>query len=118
MEIYIVLDTNILLNYLSTVKRAVAIIEREHLPVVILIPGIVISELDFQKSSNRRISYDAREASDWLATHIGSGKGRVKGQAYSQTTLPSQDWRQRSGVSQVRSRKLLILILFTSAFER
>ncbi|KIJ56698.1 hypothetical protein M422DRAFT_238313 [Sphaerobolus stellatus SS14] len=100
-EIYIVLDTNILLNHLSVVKGVVTCIEAEkgRLPIVILIPGIVISELDFQKNSTRQIASAAREASKWLAKHIGSGRGRVKGQAYSQTKLPSGDWRQRVGLS-------------------
>ena len=98
-EIYIVLDTNVLLNHLSVVKRVVAAIEVEKLPIVVLIPGIVVSELDKQKNSKRDIASAAREVSEWLARHIGSGMGRVKGQAYSQTVLPSGDWRQRVGVS-------------------
>jgi len=66
---------------------------------VMLVPGIVVSELDFQKNSARGIALDSRRASDWLASEIGSGRGRVKGQAYSQTMLFSGDWRERRGLS-------------------
>jgi len=69
------------------------------LNVVFLVPGIVVSELDYQKNSAKGIALDSRRASDWLAGEIGNGRGRVKGQAYSQTMLPSGDWRQRRGVS-------------------
>ncbi|KAF8529046.1 PIN domain-containing protein [Hysterangium stoloniferum] len=101
-EIYLILDTNILIHHLSVVKKTLSRMESDDTRlshVILLVPGIVVSELDFQKKSAKSIAYESRHASDWLAREIGNGKGRVKGQAYTQTTLPSGDWRQRCGLS-------------------
>jgi len=101
-EIYLILDTNILVHHLSVIKKTLSRMESDDTRlshVILLVPGIVVSELDFQKNSAKNIAYESRQASDWLAREIGNGKGRVKGQAYTQTTLPSGDWRQRCGLS-------------------
>jgi rRNA-processing protein FCF1 len=42
----VVLDTNILLDYLDVIQAFVAEIEEQGLPVLIIIPGVVIYELD------------------------------------------------------------------------
>ncbi|KAF8591417.1 hypothetical protein K439DRAFT_894135 [Ramaria rubella] len=100
-EIYLILDTNILIHHLDVLKQALSLVGADpiRLNMVMLIPGIVVSELDYQKKSTRNIANESRKASDWLAREIGNSGGRVKGQAYTQTMLPSGDWRQRSGVS-------------------
>lgn len=76
------------------------------LNVVMLVPGIVVSELDYQKNHDEGIALDSRRASEWLASEIGSGKGQVKGQAYSQTMLLTGDWRKRSGVSRASNEPI------------
>lgn len=78
---------------------------------MLIIPGIVIAELDYQKKCERDIAFESRKASDWLAKEIRNGHGIIKGQAYSQTLLPSKDWRQRPGVSKVYE-DCFILIIF------
>ncbi|GJJ07481.1 hypothetical protein Clacol_001683 [Clathrus columnatus] len=102
VEIYIVIDTNVLISYLSALKDLVSILhssDRSRMPIVLLIPGIVVAELDYQKNCKREIAFESRKASEWLAKEISNGQGIVKGQAYSQTLLPSGDWRQRVGLS-------------------
>lgn len=100
-ETYLVIDTNVLIHHLLVLKQALSRINADatSLNVVMLVPGIVVSELDYQKDGARGIANDSRRASSWLAEEIGNGTSRVKGQAYTQTMLPSGDWRQRSGVS-------------------
>ena len=46
LTIYIVLDTNILLHHFDVVVQFVSDIERQALPITIIIPGVVIYELD------------------------------------------------------------------------
>jgi PIN domain len=100
-EIYLVIDTNVFIQHLLVLRQALTHINADvaRLNVVMLVPGIVVSELDYQKNSTRKIANDSRKASSWLAGEIGNGTSRVSGQAYTQTLLPSGNWRQRSGVS-------------------
>lgn len=44
---YLVLDTNILIHFLDTIQQFVADAEALNLPVIVLIPGVVVSELDW-----------------------------------------------------------------------
>lgn len=44
--IYIVIDTNILLHQFDVLVQFVSDVERQALPVTIIIPGVVIYELD------------------------------------------------------------------------
>jgi rRNA-processing protein FCF1 len=44
--IYIVVDTNILLHQFDVMVQFVSDIERQGLPVAIVVPGVVIYELD------------------------------------------------------------------------
>lgn len=94
------IDTNILINHLLVLKQALSRINADisRLNVVMLVPGIVVSELDYQKNSARGVANESRKASSWLASEIGNELSRIRGQAYTQTMLPSGDWRQRSGV--------------------
>ena len=100
-EIYLVIDTNVFINNLPVLKQALACINADvaRLNVVMLVPGIVVSELDYQKTSGKSIANESRRASSWLATEISRTASRVRGQAYTQTMLPSGDWRKRNGVS-------------------
>lgn len=43
---YMVVDTNIFINYLDILQVFVEDCERTNAPVVVVVPGIVISELD------------------------------------------------------------------------
>lgn len=44
---YLVVDTNILIHYLDTLQQFVEDCERELAPVIVIVPGIVVSELDW-----------------------------------------------------------------------
>ena len=43
---FIVLDTNIVLHYLEVIDHFITDIETLSLPVMVIIPGVVINELD------------------------------------------------------------------------
>ncbi|KAF8897639.1 PIN domain-containing protein [Infundibulicybe gibba] len=89
----IVVDTNILLGYLEVLKRFVADVEREGLPVVLVVPGIVLHELDGQKNRGR-LAWFARRASGWLLKKIQERK-TIKGQANAETCKTSGNWKTR-----------------------
>lgn len=88
------------------------------MPIVLLIPGIVIAELDYQKNCKHGVAFESRKASEWLAGEIRSGQGIIKGQAYSQTLLPSGDWRQRAGVSATSAARYCILMIVAAIKRR
>ena len=44
--IFIILDTNIILHYLEVIDDFIADIQTLSLPMMIIIPGVVINELD------------------------------------------------------------------------
>ena len=46
-RVTIVVDTNVLLDYLVVIQKLVGDIEKTEWPSVVLIPGVVISELDW-----------------------------------------------------------------------
>ncbi|KAI6003749.1 PIN domain-containing protein [Pisolithus albus] len=89
----IVVDTNILLEFLDVLQTFVSEIEQQALPVLLIIPGVVIYELDSQKNRDG-LSWFARRASTWL---LGKVKERrtVKGQALEETCKASRNWKKR-----------------------
>ncbi|KAF9226571.1 hypothetical protein BS17DRAFT_794064 [Gyrodon lividus] len=89
----IVLDTNILLEFLDIVQMFVSEVEQQQLPVLLIIPGAVIYELDGQKNRNG-LSWFARRASTWLLKRVKE-KRSVKGQALDETCKPSGNWKKR-----------------------
>lgn len=46
LAMYLVLDTNILLHHFETLAQFVDDVERQALPVIVILPGAVIYELD------------------------------------------------------------------------
>ncbi|KAM6495792.1 PIN domain containing protein [Amanita muscaria] len=92
--IYIVLDTNILLHHFDVVVRFVSDFERLGLPATIVIPGVVIYELDGQKNRDG-LAWFSRRASAWLLKKIRERK-TVRGQANEETCKPSGSWKIRS----------------------
>lgn len=89
----VVLDTNILLDYLDVIQAFVAEVEEQGLPVLIIIPGVVIYELDGQKN-RERLSWFARRASSWLLKKVKERRS-VKGQALKETCKASGNWKKR-----------------------
>ncbi|KAH9006954.1 PIN domain-containing protein [Lactarius hatsudake] len=91
---YLVVDTNILLHQLDALQQFVIDIEH-HLPLTlqIVIPGIVISELDSatmdcnsirQKTRDDKVAWAARLASTWLLEKVKERRF-VKGQTHEET---------------------------------
>lgn len=64
------------------------------LSVCILLPGIVMSELDgLRKSEGRSCQSQAQDANRWAATELAK-RGPVKGQRDSATMAPGGSWRR------------------------
>ena len=89
----IVLDTNVLLEYLDVVQTFVEEVESQSIPVLVIAPGAVIYELDGQKNRGG-LSWFARRASTWLLKKVKERKC-VKGQALDETCKPSRNWKKR-----------------------
>lgn len=89
----IVVDTNILLEFLDVLQTFVSEIEQQGLPVLLIIPGVVIYELDSQKNRDG-LSWFARRASTWLLRKVKERR-TVKGQALEETCKVSGNWKKR-----------------------
>lgn len=90
----VVVDTNVLLDYLVVIQRFVADLEKTKWPSVVIIPSVVISELDWcvdppgllvclmniypvrcrQKNTKKSISWSARAASRWILEKLKEDK--------------------------------------------
>ncbi|KIK68018.1 hypothetical protein GYMLUDRAFT_256812 [Collybiopsis luxurians FD-317 M1] len=73
---YVVPDTNILVNFLDILSSFAEDVEKSDFRVVIVIPGAVVSELDWQKKDN----WFSRKASIWIWEKIQEKK-ILKGQS-------------------------------------
>ncbi|GLB33915.1 putative large family of predicted nucleotide-binding domains containing protein [Lyophyllum shimeji] len=90
---FLVLDTNILIHHFDVITQFVEDAERQSLPLVVIIPGAVIYELDGQKNRDG-LAWFARRASAWLLKKVKERK-MVKGQANEETCRPSGNWKIR-----------------------
>lgn len=70
----VIVDTNVLLDYLMVIQKFVADIEQAEWPSVVVIPSAVISELDWQKNTRKSISWSARAASRWILEKLKEDK--------------------------------------------
>jgi len=98
---HIVLDTNTLISNLINVQSLADKIEKHALPISIIIPGIVITELDSLKQGFKESAWRSRVASKWvlkklLERQATATPSSVRGQAFTETCLRSRDWRKRS----------------------
>ncbi|KLO18095.1 hypothetical protein SCHPADRAFT_900080 [Schizopora paradoxa] len=92
---FLVLDTNVLLGYLEVLEQFVRDCEKCGAPVQIIIPGVVVRELDGQKTSkSTELGWNARMASTWILNELKE-KRIVKGQAYTETLQCSGTWKIR-----------------------
>jgi len=95
-RVTVVVDTNVLLDYLMVIQKFVGDIERTKWPCVVVIPSVVISELDWcvcptpalsssdseqknsgccrQKNTRKNISWSARAASRWILDKLKEDK--------------------------------------------
>ncbi|KAF5344113.1 hypothetical protein D9758_008843 [Tetrapyrgos nigripes] len=90
-EVFLVLDTNVLLNSLNIFADFLKDIEKLKISVIIVIPRAVLNELDYQKSdpNKRDLQWFSRRASSWIFEEMRRTK-HVKGQALSETTSADQ----------------------------
>ncbi|KAI0269113.1 PIN domain-containing protein [Gloeopeniophorella convolvens] len=92
---YLVVDTNVLLHYLDALQQFVIDIEHHlRMTLQIVVPGIVVSELDRQKTRNDKVAWAARVASTWLLEKVKERRF-VKGQAHEETCKASRKWNVR-----------------------
>ncbi|RDB22560.1 Transcriptional protein swt1 [Hypsizygus marmoreus] len=90
---FLVLDTNILIHHFDVITQFVDDAERQFLPVIVVIPGVVIHELDGQKNRDG-LAWFARRASAWLLRKVKERRV-VKGQANEETCKRSGNWKVR-----------------------
>ncbi|KAG6911198.1 hypothetical protein DXG01_003065 [Tephrocybe rancida] len=90
---FLVLDTNILIHHFDIITQFVDDAERQSLPVVVVVPGAVVYELDGQKN-REGLAWFARRASTWLLEKIKERK-MVRGQANEETCKASRNWKIR-----------------------
>ncbi|KAI0939206.1 hypothetical protein AcV5_000689 [Taiwanofungus camphoratus] len=81
--LYIVVDTNVLIDHINVVTRFIEDIEALTLPVVIVVPNVVISELDGLKQ-REELKWFARTATTWILDRMKERKF-VKVQAREET---------------------------------
>ena len=110
-ELYLVLDTNVLIDYLDVIKRFNEDIERLSLPITIIIPNVLLSELDgcalFTSSSallsrayvlslkkREKIGWFASRASAWILNKMKERK-TVHVQARGETCNTTIESHQR-----------------------
>ncbi|KAJ3515453.1 hypothetical protein NLJ89_g1742 [Agrocybe chaxingu] len=89
---YLVVDTNIILHRFEVLSQFVKDVERGEVPVVIVVPGAVIMELDGQKKRDG-LAWFARRGSSWLLQKVRERKC-VKGQALEETLKSSGSWKK------------------------
>jgi len=76
-------------------KQFISDVERARLPVVVIIPGVVIHELDSQKhGTHDSLGWFARTASTWLLEKVKERRS-VKAQAQDETCKKSKNWKTR-----------------------
>ncbi|KAG5724949.1 Transcriptional protein swt1 [Termitomyces sp. T112] len=90
---FLILDTNILLHHFDVLSQFVDDAEKHSLPIVVVIPGVVVYELDGQKNRDG-LAWFARRASTWLLEKIKERR-MVKGQANEETCKRSGNWKIR-----------------------
>ncbi|KAF9569306.1 hypothetical protein CPC08DRAFT_623611, partial [Agrocybe pediades] len=89
--VYLVVDTNILLHPFEVLSQFVDDVEKLSLPVIVIVPGAVVLELDRQKN-RKDLSMYARRATNWLLARIKERK-LVKGQAQDETCKSTGNWK-------------------------
>src|SRR5260370_40782623 len=93
-HIIIVPDTNVMISCLTLVDALVKLIySNVDISMSILLPGIVMAELDgLRKDSSRSGQEDAQEANKWAANELRR-KDVVRGQRDSATLVDDTSWR-------------------------
>ncbi|KAJ7904634.1 PIN domain-containing protein [Mycena olivaceomarginata] len=107
--ICLVVDTNVLLEKQKLLEQFVRDVEKTAQRIVVIIPGVVLHELDGQKKSDR-LGWFARRASGWILEKVKDKRKAVKVQTERETCKPSGSWKVRQpGESRERGNDELIL---------
>lgn len=93
-ELYLLLDTNILLHFFDVLVQFVDDVEKYKVPLVVVVPGVVVRELDSQKN-RQDLSWSSRRASTWLLKKIHDKNSAVRGQSLGDTMRQSKNWTVR-----------------------
>ncbi|KAI5125012.1 hypothetical protein M0805_007436 [Coniferiporia weirii] len=94
-HISLVIDTNVLLSFLDVLQQFVEDIGKNGELLSVVIPGVVVQELDYQKADkSRALCWSARMASTWILSKLKERR-YVKGQAYPETLQRSGSWKRR-----------------------
>ncbi|KAF8339065.1 uncharacterized protein EI90DRAFT_3040188 [Cantharellus anzutake] len=93
-HVTIVPDTNVMISCLALVDELVKFIYLNNdMFMSILLPGIVMAELDgLRKNASRSCQSEAQEANKWAVSELMK-KGAVRGQRDSATLVDSGSWR-------------------------
>ncbi|KAF8195763.1 PIN domain-containing protein [Mycena galopus ATCC 62051] len=107
--ICLVVDTNVLLEKQKLLERFVRDVEKRALPILVIIPGVVLHELDLQKKSDR-LGWFARQASTYILEKVKEKSKTIRMQREQETCNPSGSWKIRPpGSFQGRNNDGLIL---------
>lgn len=79
-KLYLVLDTNVLISHLSFLVELKDFAIKGVGRPVLIIPWIVMQELDALKTLSSKVSVKAREAISFLHSCFSAGHPRVRGQ--------------------------------------
>jgi predicted nucleic acid-binding protein len=82
VQMFIVLDSNVLISYLPLVREILATISRQALKMALCLPSVVVAELNFLKERNASPNTRAlaQEANTFLLAQVRSRSGRLRGQ--------------------------------------
>ncbi|TFK91475.1 hypothetical protein K466DRAFT_515247 [Polyporus arcularius HHB13444] len=84
--LYVVLDTNVLIDYCGIIEQFCEDVERVKYPIMIIVPSVVLSELDGLKNRDD-LQWFARQATTWLLKKVKE-RTTVKLQAVKETQSP------------------------------
>ncbi|KAI0832355.1 PIN domain-containing protein [Trametes gibbosa] len=86
-HLHVVVDTNVLIDYCGIVEQFCADVEGAGYPVLVVIPSVVLSELDGLKN-RPELQWFARQATTWLLKKVKERR-TVKLQASKETQSPA-----------------------------
>lgn len=94
--IYLVVDTNVLLDHIRILRNFVEDVAFAKVPITVICPGIVLHELDRQKTESDSLGRRARIATDWMLREVTRKdllQPIVKGQAQKETCKSTKNWK-------------------------
>ncbi|KAJ7276514.1 PIN domain-containing protein [Mycena haematopus] len=106
----LVVDTNVFLEKQKLLETFVRNVEKAALSIIVVIPGVVLHELDGQKKSDR-LGWFARQGSSWILEKVKEKSKTVRVQREKETCRPSGSWKIRQPEESFHGRSNDALIL-------